>query len=343
MTTDPRDGRTATVGTGIPGAGRAHLPSWALRLGLPVGVSLAIHAGLLCVLVGVAWTVRTPVTEDQLGSEFVITVPPRPFELPSDPPRAPAEAEAMPRVAEPPPVLSGLVTGDGPGPALRSGIPDADVTTILRRAEVPPPTATFAGLGARKAQSVVYAVDASGAMVTNLKWVLQEVERSILALAPGQSFQVVLFRDRSQFAGVSAEVFRADSGPSRLVPATASNKSAVAAWLASVQPAGRSNPLDGLRRALALQPDVVFLLSRGIPRTEGEEFPGDWSRGPRAILEELDTLNPAVGGRRRVVIKTIQFLEDDPTGTMQAVAAEHGDGPGSYAVLTLDQLRGPRR
>jgi hypothetical protein len=39
-----------------------------------------------------------------------------------------------------------------------------------------------------------------------------------------------------------------------------------------------------------------------------------------------------------VVIKTIQFLEEDPTGVMRAIAERHGDGPGSYRVLTPRDL-----
>jgi hypothetical protein len=201
--------------------------------------------------------------------------------------------------------------------------------------EAPRPQTTFAGVGVREVRSVVYVVDGSGAMVTNLKWVMEEVERSIVALDAKQSFQVVLFRDRAG-AGAATEVFRAGAG---LIPATAANKAAVAAWLQQVRPSGRSNPMDGVKKGLALEPDVVFLLSRGMPRTETAARAGDWSRGPQAVLKELDGLNPRAGNRRRVIIKTIQFLEDDPTGTMQAIAGEHGNGPGSYSVVTLDQLR----
>ena len=54
----------------------------------------------------------------------------------------------------------------------------------------------------------------------------------------------------------------------------------------------------------------------------------------------LDVPLAKIGGKgqRRTVIKAIQFLEEDPTGTMQAIGEDHGDGPGSYAVLTLKAL-----
>ena len=41
-----------------------------------------------------------------------------------------------------------------------------------------------------------------------------------------------------------------------------------------------------------------------------------------------------------VVIKAIQFVEEDPTGTMQLIGTEHGDGPGSYRVLSVQDLGG---
>jgi hypothetical protein len=188
---------------------------------------------------------------------------------------------------------------------------------------------------------VVYVVDASGAMVSSLKWVFKELERSVGALSSGQRFQVVLFRERPE-GGAAYEVF---GGPSAgLVQATLSNKSALSQWLASITPIGRSNPLEGLKRGLQMEPDVVFLLSRSIRRSTGEKDTGGvWGRGADETLAELDHLNPRstkreMAGHRRVVIKAIQFLEEDPTGTMQRIGTEHGDGPGSYRVLSLQEL-----
>lgn len=202
-----------------------------------------------------------------------------------------------------------------------------------------PGPASFAGLKADRAASVVYVVDASGAMVTSLSLVIPELERSIARLSPAQKFQVVLFRDRP--GGSKYEVYGKGGGEGGLLRASAVNKAAVSAWLASITPIGRSNPLDGLHVALSLKPDAIFLLSRSIKRS----IPGQdsaqtqWGRGKQAILAELDRLNPTVGRRhrRRVLIKTIQFLEDDPSGIMQAIAEIHGEG--DYRVLTLEDLQ----
>jgi hypothetical protein len=202
--------------------------------------------------------------------------------------------------------------------------------------------ATFAGLGAKRAGSVVYVVDASGAMVSSLKFVLAELERSVSGLSSAQRFQVVLFREAP--GGLLYDVFSPpeDRGKPKLMAATPSNKAALTRWLAGVRPMGRSNPLDGLRRGLQFEPDAIFLLSRSIRRSGNDqgvpESGGVWGRGTAEILGELDRLNPRRGMQRRVVIKCIQFLEEDPTGTMQAIGTEHGDGAGSYSVLTLEQL-----
>jgi len=97
------------------------------------------------------------------------------------------------------------------------------------------------------------------------------------------------------------------------------------------------------------RPQVVFLLSRSIARSHG----GQWEGGLPAILKQLDTLNPPdpATGRRPTTIKTLQFLEPDPTGTMQAIARIHGSGGSSanaqptatpsldYRVVTLEELQ----
>ncbi|MCC6661927.1 MAG: hypothetical protein IT437_13695 [Phycisphaerales bacterium] len=315
------------------------------RMGVPLGVSIFVHGLLLAGLAGVGWSLRIPIADD-LGSEVLLVAPPPPpLALAQGRRRSGPEPEPVVYIARqeitpddlpqaPPSAAITAIGRPAPGPTTVPVQPEKSRPTVR---EAPRPAATFAGVGVRQVQSVVYVLDGSGAMVTNLKWVLQEVERSIVALDPKQSFQVVLFRDRGPgVGGAGTEVFRAGNA---LIPATAANKAAVAAWLQQVRPSGRSNPMDGVRRALSLQPDVVFLLSRGMQRTEAGQRPGDWSRGAAAVLKELDGLNPRAGKRHRAIIKTIQFLEDDPTGTMQAIAAEHGDGPGSYSIITLQELR----
>ena len=60
------------------------------------------------------------------------------------------------------------------------------------------------------------------------------------------------------------------------------------------------------------------------------------------IMAELDAANPldAATERRTAVIKTIQFIDEDPTGTMQRIGNEHGSAQGEsgYTLLTLPAL-----
>lgn len=311
-------------------------------LGIPMSVSIAAHVALGLFLAFSAWTFRGEFRGGKARSEVVIALPAPP------PPAARAQNETggsepapAARVDAPPPTLSGLTTREAaPPPMLRSAGADVPAAgDLLKRQDDSGIGATFAGLGARQATRIVYVVDASGAMVSSLKFVLSEVERSVRSLSSGQKFQVVLFRDRPGAEGGLYEVFAPGGGRAKLVAATPQNKAELSRWLGTVTPLGKSNPLDGLKRGLEFDPDAIFLLSRSIRRSGAEG--GVWGgRSAQETLAELDRLNPreARSGRRRVVVKAIQFLEEDPTGTMQMIGNEHGDGPGSYAVLTLQAI-----
>lgn len=223
----------------------------------------------------------------------------------------------------------------GPASSGLSGMDVSGMTPVLDGA-------TFAGVSAKRAQSVVYAVDASGAMITSLPFVLDELRRSVSALAADQKFAVVLFgrraSDRDAAAGVRP--FPATG----MLAATPANKAELFSWLDRVQARGASNPLDGLLRALDREPEVVFLLSRSIRRTDGREAAGDWGPGQEAILAELERANPvrkSIFGPpgRAVQVKCVQFLEEDPSGVMRAIADVHGGGEGSYRLLPESELR----
>lgn len=198
----------------------------------------------------------------------------------------------------------------------------------------------FAGAGSSDAMSVVYAVDASGPMVTSLPLVLAELRSSVDRLSPEQSFSVVLFREPNRAEEMGTQVFS-----STLVPATSEHKQQLAAWLETVRPGGRSDPLTGLDRALSLRPNVVFLLSRSVERSSG----GIWGNGLEATIARLESLNPPIGPDvetpaarvgRAVQIQAIAFLDDDPTGILQAIAERHGprDGSGYRVIRGSEEL-----
>ena len=186
-----------------------------------------------------------------------------------------------------------------------------------------------------QARTVVYVIDASGPMISSLSDVFAEVNRSVSALLPTQRFGVVLFRD----AGDGQRTVMFDP---ELREASARNRELLRRWLAGITATGRSNPMDGLRAALAFKPQVVFLLSRSITRTGG----GVWDVGPQTTLNELDRLNPILPAGpdgvkgRATLIKTIQFQEPDTTGVMQKIAELHGGG-GSRAAGAAQPPDGP--
>lgn len=324
-------------------------------LGLPVTVSLAVHGALATAALVVTWQLVTP-TPGGAGEDVYLTLSPAAgLRMPTAEPVAPVEpppsvaATSAARVRE-------SSTGAKPvsrAPAGPTGAADPPIRRPagLTGSAIPSGTmigasagVTFAGLEAQQARSVVYVVDASGPMVTSLPLVLAEVRRSVAALAPTQRFSVVLFRDPAMENGEGVAVDQSEPRTlvfePRLVDATPRQVGRLADWLSQVTPRGRSNPLDGLRAAIALKPQVIFLLTRSIERSGG----GQWELGRAKTLDELDRLNPVdpATGRRKIVIKTIQFLDHDPTGTMQSIAEAQGAGRGEpgYRVLTGEELRG---
>jgi len=348
---------------------------WRGRGLTPIAVSLAVHAVLL---VALAVGLRGIVQAHQPATVMLeLAAPAQPA---ADPPRRPQqapEADAASgskplQASEPDPMTApldgalrrtraaldaspGAATPGDRAPIDRGPRPRADLLdrgaapagggTLAAATPAAIGQASFAGVRARRASSVVYAVDVSGAMITTLPFVIAELQRSVNALASDQRFGVVLFGLVPGEADASGEGTPAgvrtfpDHG---LVPASGEHKRDLAQWLGGVRAAGSSNPLDGLLAALEARPDVVFLLSRSIRRT-GE---GDWGRGREAILAELDRVNPITPSifgppGRAVQIKCVQFIEEDPTGVMRAIAREHGGGggEGSYRLLGLEEIR----
>ncbi len=335
-----------------------------IRTVVPPAVSLALHSTVLLTIVALGARDRaeylsddanlsdvTALSDNPTARRAIALDAPAPEIKPADPIPTPADPGApdtsdQPATAandpEPAPVdLTGLSTTLATvetGRVLAGGGAPDNATRLFAAtpggAIRPAPAASFAGLRSQAASKIVYAVDASGAVVSSFTFLQEKLVQSIDRLGPAQRFNVVFFYDI---------VGRNETDPThvalsgdQLTPAIPGNQAAAAAWIESITPAGRSDPLDGLRPALAMKPDVIFLLSTSIPRTNAE-----WGVGRDAILDELDRLNPVDRrtGKRPVVIKTIQFLREDPSGLMRDIAMIHGDGEGSHRMLTVDQLR----
>jgi hypothetical protein len=212
---------------------------------------------------------------------------------------------------------------------------------------VPPRTISFAGVDAKRAERIVYVVDASGPMVSHWAWATAQLRVSLTRLDTTQKFQVLISRllpapAEEPDAMRSAEVLSfsgTDASPTAATPSSITN---AIVWLSGQRLRGASDPLPGLSRALSLQPDLILLLSYSF--TQGLQ--ANVGRTNDDVLAELDRLNPRRSdGSRAVVIKTIQLGNEDPTGLLQAIANEHGDGPGSYHVVTpgeLEKIEAPK-
>lgn len=327
-------------------------------------VSLALHAGLLALAAAIVWrtasapshpaaNLLTLETPGDAAPAHGSPAAPAPINAPATPPARPhphevfLESVSLPASAPDP--LVGLASATNPSttpppaspsagaPGTISALVNQPATSAAPHTATPgvsgaPESVVFAGLGASSVKSVVYVVDASGPMVTSLPMVIAEVERSVSRLSPTQKFGVIVFRRTSDAS--AAPAFESFS-PALLRP-TASARSLLHDWLKRIEPSGRSSPLAGLEAALALKPDAVFLLSRSIQRSGG----GVWDQGLDATLTRLDELNPALhggSGRREVLIQTIQFLDDDPTGILAAIGENHGGGGKSYRVIRSHQ------
>lgn len=332
------------------------MPKWIKALALPLTISLFVHAAAVVAIVafdafpGSRGPIAAHNSDDVSTALYLAptpeapppATPPEPQVAQAEPPAAEAPAPET-AITEPAPEISTTVVFEQPAaPAApvratptTSPATEAPATVPTPVKEVVPaaPMAGFAGVNVQVARRVVYAVDVSGAMAQCLDTVLLELRRSIGRLDSEQQFQVVFFREDLSGATRVAAIDDA-SGKATLLTATADSKRRVDQLLRSARPSGRSAPVVGLKRALEFGPDVVFLLTSNIRRTDAGQ--ADNSR----VLRTLEDLNPKsrITGRRPVVIKTLQFVEDDPTGLMQAIAEAHGDGPGSYTLLKIADI-----
>ncbi|MHC5111169.1 MAG: vWA domain-containing protein [Planctomycetota bacterium] len=155
----------------------------------------------------------------------------------------------------------------------------------------------FFGLGGsvRGAKRIVYVVDRSGSMLDTFGHVRAELMRSISALRRSQKFHVIFYN-----AGPPLE-----NPPKRLVSAIRAQKEALGEFLSTVFPAGSTKPENAMRRALSLEPDLIYFL------TDGAFDP--------ALLPKLDKWNPS----RRIRIFTIAFFDRSGAELLERIAREH--------------------
>lgn len=315
-------------------------PRRASRWILPPAASIAVHAGLLIALT----VVTVEVTRDRPQPRPArVTLAPAPAPSPNQTPNqapdrvldpAGTPGVGVPAAAEPRSIADALAAaarapGAAPSPVQLAPAPVTEA--ILRPDNAGAPRVRFAEIDAAPARTVVFVVDASGAVASAFTFVREELLRSIDQLSPTQRFQVIVFPGPENTEPVIAPINRG-----RLALATPGAKREVARWMAGFRPRGQSKPLAGLRDALAMRPDIVMLITRSIERTGPVAA---WGDGLESTLDELDRLNPTDRhGQRRSAIAAVQLLDPDPTGIMPAIAARHGQGVSDYRVISADTL-----
>lgn len=167
----------------------------------------------------------------------------------------------------------------------------------------------FFGLGqsARGARRIVYVVDRSASMLDTFDYVRNELKRSISQLRRSQKFHVIFFNSGSLL----------QNPPRKLVSAIEARKTSFFKFLDNIFPDGGTNPEPAMRRALALEPDLIYFL------TDGEFQP--------VLLDTLDKLNR----NRMVQIFTIAYFDERGATLLEKIAREHG---GAFKFVTESDL-----
>ncbi len=200
---------------------------------------------------------------------------------------------------------------------------------------------SFGGLRGSNAKNIVYIVDASGSMMPYLPIVIDELIRSIDQLTDEQNFGVIFFQNNEAIlvpAPSSQGRARKTRGKYNLLPASTANKLHVFDWIdldhVNIRATGKSNPIKAIELALDglhPSPNVIFLLSTDITGV------GEYEVDQRDLLRLIERKNRARGKTVKAVIKTIQFIDDDPLETLKIIAEQNG-GVDGYKFLSREDL-----
>lgn len=168
---------------------------------------------------------------------------------------------------------------------------------------------SFFGLGgeARGTRNIVYVVDRSGSMLTTLEGVKKELVESVGKLRRTQKFHVVFFNSGAPL----------ENPPRRLVSAIQAHKQEFFNFLGQIAAGGSTDPRPAMRRAFAVEPDLIYFL------TDGEFDEG--------LIELLDVLNRG----RRVRIYTIAYVSQAGAPLLERIAREHN---GQYRFVSEEEI-----
>lgn len=181
----------------------------------------------------------------------------------------------------------------------------------------------FLGVEGGNAKQLAFVIDASGSVIAEFKFILDDLKNTINKLADQQSFTVVFYQGDDVIEVPPAQMKRAD----------AATKRRVIEWIdkpGNIIPRGQTNPLKAIRLVLKYKPQVIFMLSDNITGR------GRYEVDQLTLLSEIQA---AVGTTK---ISTIQFMYPDPLasipgrrGTLELIAEKTG---GNYKFLDKGDL-----
>lgn len=173
----------------------------------------------------------------------------------------------------------------------------------------------FFGLGsnARGVRTVVYVVDRSASMIDTSIYVREELKRSISALRRSQKFHVIFFNSGEPL----------EFSPMKPVNAIDARKDQVYKFIDQVDFIGATKPESAMRRAFAVEPDLIYFLSDGV-------LTHSRVTNPR-LMQLLNEWNED----RKVRIFTIAYLDQSGGDLLKLIAREHG---GEFKFVSENDL-----
>ncbi len=166
------------------------------------------------------------------------------------------------------------------------------------------------GEGARGARNIVYVVDRSGSMLNTFQGLVKEIKESVNGLRRSQRFHVIFYNSGPPL----------ENPPRKLVSAIRSQKRNLFRFLDEISPMGGTDPRPAMRRAFAVEPDLIYFLSDG-----------EFDEHAESLMSMIDKLNRG----RLVRIFTIAYVNQHGGAVLERIAREHN---GQYRFVTEDEI-----
>lgn len=169
-----------------------------------------------------------------------------------------------------------------------------------------------------RANKIVYVVDFSGSIIVVEEDLKRELKRSVSKLKPVQAFSVVIFYSED-------EQFKSEAFSPKLQPATEETRTRFFGWLERKAPQGQTKPLQSVKRAVAMRPEVIFFFSDGLFEDSVVDEITRANRTARAkiycLLFDEEVLEDRSGlpAKKREQARRLQRVADQNDGKLKIV------------------------